>query len=46
MNVEKIDYIISDEKFQFYIFELKIVDFVCDSNDRFSKTAKIIKIFE
>ena len=28
------------------MFQLKIVDFVCDSNDRFFKTAKIIKIFE
>ena len=26
--------------------ELKIVDFICDSNDRFSETAKIIKNFK
>ena len=37
---------ILNEKFQFCISELKIVDFVCDSNDRFSETAKIIKILE
>ena len=28
------------------MFELKIVDFVCDSNDKFSETTKIIKIFK
>ena len=28
------------------MFELKIVDFVCDSNNRFFKIAKIIKILE
>ena len=37
---------ISNEKSQFYIFELKIVNFICDSNNRFSETAKIIKILE
>ena len=37
---------ISNEKFQFYTFELKMVNFVYDSNDRFSKTTKTIKILE
>ena len=37
---------ISDEKSQFCRSELKIVDFVYNSNDRFSETAKIIKILE
>ena len=46
MNLEKANCTISDEKFQFCMFELKIVDFVCDLNDRFSDTVKIIKIFE
>ena len=46
VNLEKTDCTISDEKSQFCMSELKIVDFVCDSNDRFSETAKIIKILE
>ena len=46
MNLEKTNCTISNKKFQFCIFELKIVDFVYDSNDRFSETAKIIKIFK
>ena len=46
INLKKIDCTISDKKFQFCMSELKIVDFVFDSNDRFSETAKIIKIFE
>ena len=46
VNLKKASCTISDEKSQFYMFELKIVDFVCDSNDRFSEIAKIIKILE
>ena len=46
VNLEKINCTISSEKSQFYMFELKIIDFVYDSNDRFSETAKIIKILE
>ena len=46
VNLKKTDCMILNEKSQFYIFELKIVDFVCDSNDKFSKTAKIKKILE
>ena len=46
MNLEKTDYTISNKKSQFCIFELKIVDFVYDLNDRFSEIAKIIKILE
>ena len=46
VNLKKTNCTISNEKFQFCMFELKIVDFVCDSNDRFSETAKIIKILE
>ena len=46
VNLEKTNCTISDEKSQFCMSELKIVDFVCDSNDRSSETAKIIKILE
>ena len=46
MNLEKASCTILNEKSQFCIFELKTFDFVCDSNNRFSKTAKIIKILE
>ena len=46
MNLKKTDCTILNKKFQFYMFELKIFDFICDSNDRFSKTAKVIKILE
>ena len=46
MNLEKMNCTILNEKFQFYIFELKIIDFVYDSNDRLFKTAKIIKILD
>ena len=46
VNLEKTSCTISNEKSQFCIFELKIVDFVCDSNDRSSEIAKIIKILE
>ena len=46
MKLEKAKCTISNERFQFYMFKLKIVDFVCDSNDKFSEIAKIIKILE
>ena len=46
MNWEKANCTISNEKSQFCMFELKIIDFVCDSNDRSSETAKIIKILK
>ena len=46
VNLKKVDYTISNEKSQFCMFELKIVDFVCDSNNKSSKIAKIIKILE
>ena len=46
VNLEKTSRTISDEKFQFCIFELKIVDFVHDSNDKSFKTAKTIKILK
>ena len=46
MNLKKTDYTISSEKFQFYVVDFKIVDFVCDLNDRFSETIKMIKILK
>ena len=46
VNLKKTSCTISNKKFQFCMSELKTVDFVCDSNDRFSETAKIIKILE
>ena len=46
MNLKKTDCIISNEKFQFCVVNFKIVDFVCDSNDRFLETTKIIKILK
>ena len=46
MNLEKTDCTISNEKSQFCISDLKIVNFICDSDDRFSEIAKIIKILK
>ena len=43
---EKTDCMILSEKFQFCVADLKIVSFVCDSNDKFLETAKIIKILK
>ena len=46
VNLGKTDCIISNKRSRFCLFELKIVDFICDSNDKFSKITKITKIFE
>ena len=46
MNLKKTDCTISNEKFQFYVVDFKIVDFICDSNDRFFETIKMIKILK
>ena len=46
MNLKKINCTISDEKSQFCVADFKIVDFVCDLNDRFSETVKMIKILK
>ena len=46
VNLKKTDYTISNKKFQFYMFDPKIIDFICDSDNRFFKTAKIIKILK
>ena len=46
INLEKTNCTISDKKFQFCMFELKIVNFVCDSNNRSFEITKTIKILE
>ena len=46
INWKKIDCTISNEKFWFCIFNLKIVDFVCDFNDKSFEIVKIIKILK
>ena len=46
VNLEKTNCTISNKKFQFYMSELKIIDFVYDSNNKSSKIVKIIKIFK
>ena len=37
---------ISDEKFQFCMFDIKIIDFVYDETDRHFDSFKIIKIIK
>ena len=37
---------ILNEKFQFFMSDLKILDFVCDLDNRSFETAKIIKILK
>ena len=37
---------ILDEKFQFCVIDFKIIDFICDLNNRFLKTIKRIKILK
>ena len=46
MNLKKTDYTISDEKFQFYVADFKIIDFICDLNNKFFKITKMIKILK
>ena len=46
VNLKKIDCTISNEKSQFCMFNLKIIDFVCDSDGRSSEIAKMIKILK
>ena len=45
-NLRRTNCTISNEKFQFYIFESKTVGFVCNSNNESSEIIKIIKVFE
>ena len=46
MNLKKTNCTISSEKFQFCVADFKIIDFICDLNDRFFETTKIIKILK
>ena len=46
MNLKKVNYTISNEKFQFYIINFKIIDFIYDLNIKFFKMIKIIKILK
>ena len=46
MNLKKADCTISNEKSQFCVADFKIIDFICDSNDKSSETAKMIKILK
>ena len=46
INLELVECIISEKKSQFCMFDIKIINFVCDSNDRSSNNFKIIKIVE
>ena len=46
IDLKKTDCTISDEKFQFYVVDFKIVDFICDFDDWFSETTKMIKILK
>ena len=46
MNLKKTDCTISNEKSQFCVADFKIIDFICDSNNRFFETTKIIKILK
>ena len=46
IDLKKTNCTISNEKFQFYVVDLKIVDFICDFDDWFFKTTKIIKILK
>ena len=46
INLKKTDCMIFDKKFQFYIVDFKIVDFIYDLNYKFFKTIKKIKILK
>jgi hypothetical protein len=46
LNFELVDCIISDEKLQFCMSSIKIVEFVCDFHDCRSEDFKIIKILK
>ena len=46
MNLKKTNCIILNKKFQFHVVDFKIIDFVCDSNDKSFKTTKMIKILK
>ena len=46
INVERADCTIFEKKSQFCCAKIKIIEFVCDENEKHSNIAKIIKIVE
>ena len=46
MNLKKTNCTILNEKFQFYVVDLKIVSFICDSNDREIDSIKRIYVLK
>ena len=46
ISLKKTNYTILNEKFQFCIIDFKVVDFICNLNDNFFETTKIIKILK
>jgi hypothetical protein len=44
VDLKRAECIVSEIKSQFCCAEIKIVDFVCDADDRYSNTTKVIKI--
>ena len=46
IDIKSSKIIIFDEKFQFRMFDIKIIDFVCDEINRHFDSHKIIKIIE
>ncbi len=43
-NIERVEKTVSRKKSQFCCFEIKIIDFICDNQKKYSETIKIIKI--
>ena len=46
IDIKRLKTIIFDEKFQFCIFDIKIIDFICDKTNRYFNNFKIIKIIK
>ena len=44
VNVKCTEKYVFDEKFQFIMKRLKIVDFICEFDEHFSETVKVLKI--
>ncbi len=45
-DLERANYTISGVKSQFYITDIRIIGYLCDIEDRYLDTAKIIKILK
>ena len=46
INIKCADRSVSDEKSQYIIKQLKIVEFICESNECFSAADKVLKIVQ